>query len=140
METLLAGTTASFLPAKLLPARPDTAMVADAAAIAVDGGAQNLRCWELAMEMARSDARSQRRKLARAQEKDTQACFLRSPNLRGQEGAVAYGWMLKTWEPQLKMQSSLPFGSAPSVAPATANSHSISSPDINCGTFTRTEA
>jgi hypothetical protein len=40
METLLAGAIASFLPAKLLPARPDTAMVADAAAIAVDGGAQ----------------------------------------------------------------------------------------------------
>ena len=36
-ETVL-GATTSFLPAKLLPAKPDTAMVADAAAIAMDGG------------------------------------------------------------------------------------------------------
>jgi hypothetical protein len=40
-ETVL-GATASFFPAKVLPAKPDTAMVAEAAAIAMDGPVEDL--------------------------------------------------------------------------------------------------
>ena len=56
-ETVL-GATASFLPAKELPAKPDTAMVADAAAIANVGDVtsdavidQNVCAWRLGNEI-----------------------------------------------------------------------------------------